>query len=93
MTMQIHPGGSFPYLAKSAKTSFKTEPSVAVLATAAIAGFRAGYSARCRKPRYTEVGSALKNQHRVAVAVEAVLLPDRFAVGLADQFVAAEGAD
>ena len=33
--------------------------SVAVLATAAIAGFRAGYSARCRKPRYTEVGSAL----------------------------------
>ena len=35
--------------------------SVAVLATAAIAGFRAGYSARCRKPRYTEVGSALGN--------------------------------
>ena len=44
-------------------------------------------------PHAEREGYFLKDQHRVAVAVKAVPLADRFIVGPADQIVAAECAN
>lgn len=56
-------------------------------------GSRATGQLARREPRPPIFVSPLHDQHRVAVAVEAVLLFDRFVIRLADEVGAAEGFD